>query len=97
MTSTTKIWIHGMAAAAISGLSSAAIAYFAAPQAFNFSNAGLIAFAKVIVLGAALPTFAYLKQSPIPALSATVSSQTDTETPTGTETTKSTVTVTKNS
>lgn len=79
MTSTTQVWLRGMAAAAIGGLSSAAIAYFAAPQAFNLTADGLVAFSKVILLGALLPTFAYLKQSPLPTLTATVTA-TKTET-----------------
>lgn len=78
-----EIWFRGILAALIGGASSAAAAALAAPQAFNSSHDGLIAFAKVIVIGAALPTLAYLKQSPLPAASITA-------------TTTSTVDVTKN-
>jgi membrane protein required for beta-lactamase induction len=70
--SNLDIWLRGLAAAAIGGASSALTAWFAAPDAFNLSNAGLIAFAKVVIAGAALPTFAYLKQSPLPMVTATV-------------------------
>jgi hypothetical protein len=68
----TEIWLRGLAAAAIGGASSSLAAFLAAPDAFNFTKPGMIAFAKVVVVGAALPAFAYLKQSPIPAVSATV-------------------------
>lgn len=81
--STTELWLRGIAAAAIGGASSAAGAAFAAPDTFNFSHSGLIAFAKVIAFGALVPVFAYLKQSPIPAASITA-------------TTSETTTLTKN-
>lgn len=72
----TEIWLRGLAAAAIGGLSSALIAWFAAPDAFNFTKPGMIAFAKVIILGSGVPALTYLKQSPIPAASATVTQTT---------------------
>jgi membrane protein required for beta-lactamase induction len=72
-----EIWLRGIAAAAVGGASSALAAWFAAPDAFGFSKAGMIAFAKVVLAGAAIPTFAYLKQSPLPASSATVTATVD--------------------
>lgn len=79
----TETWLRGIAAAAIGGLSSALIAWFAAPQAFDLSPAGKLALTKVIVGGSLLPVLAYLKQSPLPAASVTVTQE-------------STVTATKN-
>jgi membrane protein required for beta-lactamase induction len=70
--SNSEIWLRGLAAAAIGGASSALTAWFAAPDAFNLSKPGMAALAKVVIGGAALPTFAYLKQSPLPMVSATV-------------------------
>jgi hypothetical protein len=66
-----KVWLHALVAAAISGAAGSGVAYFAAPQAFNFSHDGLLALGKVFTLGAILPTLAYLKQSPVPALTVT--------------------------
>jgi len=61
-----KAWLHGFGAAVIGGAASAAAATFAEPQDFNFTHAGLIALAKVVAAGAAMPALAYLKQSPLP-------------------------------
>lgn len=73
--STFQIWVRGILAAAIGGASGAAGAAFAAPDTFNFNHNGLIAFGKVIAFGALVPTFAYLKQSPIPVASVTVTDE----------------------
>lgn len=89
-----KVWAHGLAAAAIGGAASAATTYFIAPQLFTFDKAGAIAISKAVILGAIIPAMAYLKQSPVPALS--VTTQTDMQTSDGTESTKSSVTITKN-
>ena len=69
-----KVWLHGLVAAAIGGAASAGVAYFIAPQVFTFDKAGAIALAKAVILGAILPTMAYLKQSPVPALTVTTTS-----------------------
>lgn len=61
------VWVHGLAAAAIGGAASGAAAMFANPQEFNFSHSGLVAFSKVVVVGAAIPVIAYLKRSPLPS------------------------------
>jgi hypothetical protein len=61
-----EIWLRSIAAAAVGGASTALSAWLAAPQAFNFTEAGLIAFAKVILLGAGVPVLAYLQKSPLP-------------------------------
>jgi uncharacterized membrane protein YadS len=61
-----KTWLHGLGAAVIGGAAAAATAAFAEPKDFNFTHAGLIAFAKVVIIGAAIPTLAYLRQSPLP-------------------------------
>lgn len=70
-----KAWLHGFGAAVIGGAASAGAAAFAEPKDFNFTHAGLIALAKVVATGAALPALAYLKQSPLPSSSATLSPQ----------------------
>lgn len=70
MTNSWKGWVHGLGAALIGGAASAGAAALAAPQAFNFTHQGLVAFGKVVFIGAALPALAYLKQSPLPAAGA---------------------------
>jgi hypothetical protein len=62
----TEIWLRSLAAAAIGGASTALSAWLAAPEAFNFTKGGLVAFSKVIVLGAGVPVLAYLQKSPLP-------------------------------
>jgi hypothetical protein len=63
-----KVWIHGLAAAAISAFSSAASGAIALPSVFTFDKAGLVNMVKLATLPALLAVFAYLKSSPIPAL-----------------------------
>ena len=66
-----KAWIHGLLAAVIGGASTAASAALVDSGRFNFSHAGLIALGKISASAAAISAFAYLKQSPVPAISAT--------------------------
>lgn len=87
------VWLHGLAAAAVSAFASAASGAIALPTVFTFDKVGLINMIKLATVPALLAVFAYLKTSPVPAL--TVTSKTDKETPAGTETTKSTLTVNK--
>jgi hypothetical protein len=63
-----KIWIHGLAAAAISSFASAASGAIALPTVFTFDRAGLVNMVKLATVPALLAVFAYLKSSPVPAL-----------------------------
>lgn len=69
--SNLKIWLHGLLAAVIGGASTAASAALVDTVTFNFSHAGLIALGKISASAAAISTIAYLKQSPVPAMSTT--------------------------
>jgi hypothetical protein len=64
--STLRMWLHGLAAAAVGGASTAASAALVDSQAFNFTHAGLVALAKVSATAAFIAALAYLKQSPLP-------------------------------
>lgn len=63
-----RIWIHGLAAAAISAFASAASGAIALPTVFTFDRAGLVNMVKLAAVPALLAVFAYLKSSPVPAL-----------------------------
>jgi hypothetical protein len=63
-----KVWLHGLAAAAISAFASAASGAIALPSVFTFDRNGFINMAKLATVPALLAVFAYLKSSPIPAL-----------------------------
>jgi hypothetical protein len=63
-----KVWLHGLAAAAISAFASAASGAIALPNVFTFDRNGFINMAKLATVPALLAVFAYLKSSPVPAL-----------------------------
>ncbi len=63
-----KIWIHGLAAAAVSAFASAASGAIALPTVFTFDRAGFLNMVKLATVPALLAVFAYLKSSPVPAL-----------------------------
>jgi hypothetical protein len=63
-----KTWIHGMAAAAISAFASAASGAIALPTVFTFDRTGFLNMVKLATVPALLAVFAYLKSSPVPAL-----------------------------
>jgi hypothetical protein len=63
-----KIWLHGLAAAAVSSFASAASGAIALPAVFTFDKAGLVNMVKLAAVPALLAVFAYLKNSPIPTL-----------------------------
>lgn len=68
MTSTTKIWIEGLLAAAIGGGANAITVNLIDPVNFSLTaHAGKLA--SVAVVGAVLSVAAYLKKSPIPGAS----------------------------
>jgi hypothetical protein len=74
--SNLKIWIHGLLAAVVGGASTAASAALVDNVTFNFSHAGLVALGKISASAAAISTIAYLKQSPLPAMSSTANNST---------------------
>jgi hypothetical protein len=63
-----KVWLHGLAAAGISAFASAASGAIALPSVFTFDRNGFINMAKMATVPALLAVFAYLKSSPVPAL-----------------------------
>ena len=75
MSESTRVWLHGLAAAFIGGGASAVTAVAAAmgvaPDTFNFSS-GFGKMAKltglVFLMAGAMAAFGYLKQSPLPPL-----------------------------
>ncbi len=67
-----KIWLHGLAAAAISAFASAASGAIALPSVFTFDRNGFINIAKLATVPALLAVFAYLKSSPIPTITDTL-------------------------
>ena len=77
-----KVWLKGLAAAAISALSTAAGGALALPAVFNFSHDGLVNTAKIVFVPMLIAVFAYLKSSPLPPDTITV---TDTKTITATK------------
>jgi hypothetical protein len=66
-----KVWIHGLAAAAISAFASAASGAIALPSVFTFDRVGFFNMVKLAAVPALLAVFAYLKSSPVPALTVT--------------------------
>lgn len=67
-----KVWLHGLFAAAVSAFASAASGAIALPTVFTFDRNGLINMVKLATVPAMLAVFAYLKSSPLPAQSVTV-------------------------
>jgi hypothetical protein len=63
------VWLHGLAAAFISSFATAASGAIALPTVFTFDKVGFINMAKLATVPALLAVFAYLRQSPVPALS----------------------------
>ena len=74
VSTTTKAWLKGLAAAAISALSTAAGGAVVLPAIFNLSHDGLINTAKIVIVPTLGAVFAYLKASPLPAASITTTS-----------------------
>ena len=66
-----NIWIHGLIAAFISAFATAASGAIALPTVFTFDKVGFINMLKLATVPALLAVFAYLKTSPVPALSVT--------------------------
>jgi hypothetical protein len=68
MMNSLKIWIHGLAAAAVSAFASAASGAIALPTVFTFDRVGFLNMVKLATVPALLAVFAYLKSSPVPSL-----------------------------
>ena len=87
MSTNTQTWLRGLGAAFIVGgagaITSAQVAMGIAPNTFNYStgfgNLAKMAAITFMVQGA-LGAFAYLKQSPLPALVATTTTTSETTT-----------------
>lgn len=67
-----NVWLHGLLAAFISAFASAASGAIALPTVFTFNRVGFINMVKLATVPAMLAVFAYLKSSPIPSISVTV-------------------------
>ena len=66
-----RIWLHGLAAATIASVATAASGLVALPSTFNFSAHGLENVGKLCLVPAIIGAAGYLKQSPVPTLSVT--------------------------
>ena len=65
----TKIWLHGLSAALVTGFSTSAGAFLVMPNVFNFRSAESMGNAiKIVIVPTGLAIFAYLKTSPVPPL-----------------------------
>ncbi len=67
-----KAWLYSLVAGAIGGCSSAGLSLLAMPDTFSFSGAGLVHVYKALAIGALIPIFTFLKQSPLPTDTVTV-------------------------
>jgi acyl-coenzyme A synthetase/AMP-(fatty) acid ligase len=67
-----KVWLHGLLAAAISAFATAASGAITLPTVFNFSKDGMLNVVKLATIPALLAVFAYLKTSPVPSETATI-------------------------
>jgi hypothetical protein len=67
-----KTWFQSLFAAAISAAASGVTLVIVAPDSFNFSAAGLQKLATVCGVNALLSVATFLKQSPLPTQTATV-------------------------
>jgi hypothetical protein len=67
-----KVWIHGLLAAAISSAATAASGAIMLPTVFTLNKVGFINMGKLAAVPAMLAVFGYLKASPVPALSVSV-------------------------
>jgi len=61
-----KSWVYTLVAGAIGGASSAGLSIMVMPDIFNFTGIGLQHLYKAMFIGAIIPVFTFLKQSPLP-------------------------------
>lgn len=66
LSTNTKLWLHGLTAAAITAFSTAASGVIALPTVFSFDRNGLMNMLKLCAVPTALAVFAYLQKSPVP-------------------------------
>lgn len=66
LSANTKLWIHGLLAAAITAFSTAASGVIALPTVFTFDKNGFINMAKMSLVPTMIAVFAYLQKSPVP-------------------------------
>jgi hypothetical protein len=68
ISSSAKLWMHGIGAAIVSAFVTALGGVIALPQFFNFTHRGMIDTGKLLVVPTVIGVCAYLKQSPLPAM-----------------------------
>lgn len=68
----TKAWLQSILAAFITAFSTGAVGALALPTVFNFTHDGLWNLAKLTLVPALINVFTFLKQSPLPTDTATV-------------------------
>lgn len=66
---TLKVWLHGLAAAAIGAFSSSITLIIIDPAKFNFSTDGFLSLGKVSLVAAIVAVAGYLAKSPLPETS----------------------------
>src|ERR1700679_3274447 len=66
ISSSTKIWLHGLFAAGISAFATSASGLIALPTVFNFTHDGMINMVKMAAVPAGIAVFTYLQKSPLP-------------------------------
>lgn len=66
-----KVWLHGLAAAAIGAFSTSITVLVVDPTKFNFSGEGFLSLAKVSIVAAIVAVAGYLAKSPLPEEAAT--------------------------
>jgi hypothetical protein len=67
MSTTVKVWLHSLIAAAIGGAAAALGVIILTPTSITWDEAGAILLAKAALIGAVVPVLALLKQSPLPS------------------------------
>jgi hypothetical protein len=67
-----KQWLHTLVAYAIGGAATALSAAAVMPATFNFTHDGLVNLGKIAFAGAWYPVLTFLKQSPLPTSTETV-------------------------
>jgi hypothetical protein len=67
-------WLKSLLAGGIGGAASSTLAAFSMPEVFNFSHDGWLHIGKLAFIGAIVPVLTYLKQSPLPSTTLTVTS-----------------------
>lgn len=68
LSTSTRVWLHGLVAAFISTFATSASGVIALPTVFNFSHSGLENMVKLSAIPAIVAVFGYLKTSPLPGL-----------------------------